>query len=156
MNYCPKCKKIDFSDNSTCSCGKKYQTITDYTQPVKLLAADDVNKGIIEQTLEKENIPYSQQAVSRITPIMGVENGNYVYYVPISFLKKAIDALVGISAMELPDYYDKLDLPDEPEWEEMSPTKRRIVKVLSVVGFMVIVYLCMAVVDIIAALVSSR
>ena len=87
---------------------------------------------------------------------MGVENGNYVYYVPISFLKKAIDALVGISAMELPDYYDKLDLPDEPEWEEMSPTKRRIVKVLSVVGFMVIVYLCMAVVDIIAALVSSR
>ena len=54
------------------------------------------------------------------------------------------------------DYYDKLDLPDEPEWEEMSPTKRRIVKVLSVVGFMVIVYLCMAVVDIIAALVSSR
>ena len=119
MNYCQKCMKIDFSDNSKCSCGKKFSSKIDYTEPVTLISADDVSKGIIEQTLIKEKIPYSERVVSKITPVMGIESGSYVYCVPISFLKKAIDALVGIAAMEIPDYYELLDLPDEPEWKEM-------------------------------------
>ena len=150
MKYCSKCKKIEFSENKNCDCGKKFTRKIDLNQPVKLIAVQEINKDIIERTLVKAKIPYSEQVVSKISPVMGVDDGSYVYYVPLSFFKKGIDALSGVSAMEIPDYYDKLDLPDEPEWKEMSPTKRKVVKFLSIVGFIVIVYLCVAAVDILA------
>ena len=150
MKYCSKCKKIEFSENKNCDCGKKFTSKIDLNQPVKLIAAQESNKNIIEHTLVKAKIPYSEQVVSKFSPVMGVEDGSYVYYVPLSFFKKGIDALSGVSAMEIPDYYDKLDLPDEPEWKEMSPAKRRAVKILSVIGFIVVVYLCVAAVDLLA------
>lgn len=150
MQYCSKCKKIEFSENKKCDCGKKFASKIDLNQPVKLITVDKVNKGIVEQTLVKAKIPYSEQVVSKISPVMGVADGSYIYYVPISFFKKGIDALSSVSAMEIPEYYEKLDLPDEPEWKEMSPTKRRIVKILSIVGFIVVVYLCVAAVDLLA------
>ena len=150
MKYCSKCKKIEFSENKNCDCGKKLTNKIDLNQPVRLIAVEEVNKSIVEHTLVKAKIPYSEQVVSKISPVMGVDDGSYVYYVPISFFKKGIDALSGVSAMEIPDYYDKLDLPDDPEWKEMSPTKRKIVKALSIIGFIVIVYLCVAAVDLVA------
>ncbi len=155
MKYCSECKKIEFSENKNCSCGKKLVGKVDLNQPVKLVAVDELNKGIVEHTLVKAKIPYSEQLVNKVSPVMGVDDGNYVYYVPLSFLKKAIDALSGVSAMQIPEYYDKLDLPDDPEWVEMSPAKRRIVKALSVIGFIVIVYLCVAAVDIVANIFTS-
>ncbi len=155
MKYCSRCRKIYFSEN-VCSCGKKLSEKIDLNQPVRLIAVDEVNKGIVENTLIKEKIPFSESVVSKVTPMMGVEDGKYVYFVPISFLKKAIDALNGVSAMDIPDYYEKLDLPDEPEWEEMSPFKRNAVRILSVIGFIIIVFLCVSAVDLIANIFTTK
>ncbi len=155
MKYCPKCKKIEFSENKLCELGHKLKSDADPQQPAALLTANEINKGIIEETLIKAQIPYSVQQTSKVTPVMGVEDGSYIYYVPIGFVKKAIDALTGVSAMEIPDYYDKLDIPDEPVWEEMPPAKRRLVRALSVIGFIAVVYLCVAAVDFVAAFFVS-
>ena len=157
MKYCSKCKKIVFSEDNSCECGKKLlkDNKIDFNQPVQLIAVDEVNKDIVEHTLVKEKIPYSERVVSKVMPVLGVENGQHIYYVPISFLKKAIDALNGVSAMEKPDYYGSLDLPEEPEWEEMSPVKRNAVRVLSAIGFIVLVFICVAGVDLIANFLTS-
>ncbi|MBQ5565738.1 MAG: hypothetical protein IIT42_02700 [Clostridia bacterium] len=156
MKYCSKCKKLDFSKNEKCDCGKKLIVNPEFDLPVKLIEFDEVNKGIIEQALIEADIPYSEQALSKVTPVMGVSDGRYVCFVPIGFMKKAIDALCGVSAMESPEYYDKLLLPENPEWKEMSPLKRKVVKFLSVIGFALLVYLCVAGVDIIVALFTSK
>ena len=149
MKYCSKCRKISFSEDNNCECGRKFSAKLDLNQPVKLVEVDEIKKGIVEQTLVKEKIPYSEQTVSKVSPVMGVQDGRYVYYVPISFLKKSIDALGGVSAMEIPDYYEKLALPDNPEWEEMSPLKRKVIRFVSFVGFILIVFACVTAVDII-------
>ncbi len=155
MKYCSKCKKLVFSDDTKCECKGKLTEKIDLNMPVQLTAVSDVNKEIVKSALCKGKIPYSTTTVSKITPVLGVEDGFEVFYVPISFLKKGIDALVGVSAMEIPDYYDKLDLPDDPEWEEMSPFKRNAVRVLSAIGFIVLVWICVAGVDFVANLIVS-
>ena len=53
-----------------------------------------------------------------------------------------------------PDFYEKLDFPDKPEWEEMPPVKRRAVQVLSAIAFIFVVYLCAAGVDAVAAFIT--
>lgn len=155
MKYCSNCKRVVFSENKSCECGKKLSDKIDYNAPVLLIAADEVNRNIIEHTLIKEKIPYSEKVVSRVIPVYGVEDGKHIYYVPIGFLKKAIDVLSGVSAMEIPEYYSLLDLPEEPEWEEMSPFKRNAVRALSAIGFIIIVFLCVTAVDVVANLFTK-
>lgn len=152
MKYCSKCKRLVFNDEKRCDCGGKLTEKLDFSKPAYLAAVSDVNKDIVCAELERNGIPYSVDKVSKVTPVYGVEDGQYIFYVPVSFIKKGIDALTGISAMEQPDYYGKLELPENPEWEEMSPLKRRLVQVFSVVGFIVVVWLCVAGVDFVANL----
>lgn len=155
MKYCSKCKKLVFSDTTKCECKGKLSEKIDLNMPAQLVVASDMNKEIIKTALGKGKIPYSTKTVSKVTPVWGVEDGAEVFYVPISFFKKGIDALVGVSAMEIPDYYDKLDLPEDPEWEEMSPLKRRLVKVFSALGFIVVVWICVVAVDLVANFLSN-
>lgn len=155
MKYCSKCKRLVFNDEKKCKCGGKLTEKIDLNQPAYLTAVDDTNKEIICAELERNKIPYSMGTVSKVMPVYGVEDGQHIFYVPVSFMKKAIDTLTSISAMEQPDFYDKLDLPENPEWEEMSPVKRRLVQIFSVVGFIVLVWLCVAGVDFVANMFSN-
>ena len=79
--------------------------------------------------------------------VWGNVSGKHVFYVPFCFLKKAYDTLATAGLSELPDYYDELEYGADDDWHEMSPRKRNIVRVLSIIAFAVIVYICAAGVD---------
>lgn len=153
MKYCSKCKKIIFSDDNRCSCGKKLVDNPDGNSPVKLIVAATFDKDRIKAALDDSDIPYSMQIEknrSNVTSVPGIETAEYSFFVPLGLYKKAIDTLVGISATELPDYYDKIEDSGEFEWEEMSPKKRNLVRFLSAIGFIILIWLCVAGVDFVA------
>lgn len=158
MKYCSKCKKLIFSDDIKCSCGKKLTENPNDDVPVVLIVAESVDKERIKASLDDSDIPYSMQIQNdrtNVTSVPGIETAAYRFLVPLGFYKKAVDVLVGISAMELPEHYDDILTTDEPEWEEMSPTKRNVVRILSALGFIILVWLCVAGVDLIAELITS-
>lgn len=152
MKYCKKCKRLVFNDTDICGCGKKLIDNPDAELPCELISVDETKCALIESTLTKAEIPYSDAAV-KVQMIFGAASGQHNFYVPIGFMKKAVDALAAVNAMELPKYYD--ELPDKPVWEEMSPAKRNVVRVLSVLLFAAVVYICSAGVDYAAAFITG-
>lgn len=158
MKYCSKCKKLVFSDDEKCTCGKKLTDKIENDLPLCLVSANGVDKDRIKALLDENGIPNSMQFAkrqSKVTSVPGIETAEYTFYVPLGFYKKSIDLLVGTSDMELPDNYDLIPESDESQWEEMSPFKRNAVRLLSGLGFIVLVWLCVAGVDFIANLLSS-
>ena len=155
MKYCKKCKQIKFTDDVNCSCGKKLIENVSLDAPCELLRTDETNSVKIDSVLAKSGVPYSDVMTNKVQMLFGSVTGDHIFYVPICFLKKSIDSLVAVNAMEQPDYYDKIDLPDEPQWEELSLVKRNIVRALSIIGFAVLVYLCVAGVDTVAYFIKG-
>lgn len=155
MKYCKKCKRLVFTEKDVCECGKKLIDNPDTDLPCTLMTSDETSCAAVEAALTKEEIPYSDVMSDKVQPIFGAVSGQHTFYVPICFMKKAIDALVDVNVMEQPDYYYKLEISDEPVWEDMSPSKRNIVRVLSVIAFAAAVYLCVTGVDYAAAFIKG-
>ncbi len=152
MKYCAECKKVYFTDEERCECGSKFRKELDLEAPTELICVERGKSADIERCLVKAKIPYSINDGSLYSPSIGKITGAVSFLVPLSFLKKGIGALLDVGLMQKPDWYEKLDLPDEPEWEEMPKGKRTAVRIISVLVFMIIIYLCVAGVDLIANL----
>lgn len=158
MKYCLNCKKIFFTDDKHCECGTKLIAKPDFDYPVSVSVVSGVDKDIVRSTLDNSKIPYSLQTVREkglSVTVPGLETDSFDFLVPLKFYKKAIDALVGVSAIKEPDYYDKLDLPEAPEWEDMPSGKQTAIRIASAIGFIVIVWLCVAGVDLLAELLMG-
>lgn len=155
MKYCSLCRRISFDDNEKCVCGRKFAKKYDFNDPAELITVPSDDQHRVESCLVKAKIPYSVQDDSQYAPVVGRLSGQVRFLVPISFLKKGLDALQENGISDKPDWYDKLDLPDDPQWEDMPEGKRRIVKAVSVIGFLVIIYLCVAGVDLAAAFITK-
>ena len=156
MKYCKKCKKLVFDDTEKCDCGKKLNENAKSEDIIYLTDIKEYDKEIVENALKKKNIPYSVTlSKNRTQPFMDIVKGDYSVFVPAGFLKQTIDALEGIAFEKKPDYYDKLDFPEEPEWEEMSPVKRKAVQVLSALFFIFLIFLCVTGVDAITAFITK-
>ena len=152
MNYCAACKRVSFTEDARCECGHKYKKKLSFDEPVFLVKADGSDRRSFEKCLAKAEIPYSVIEDGSYSPVVGKLSGDAAILVPLGFLKKGIDALVENGLMQRPEWYEKLELPDEPVWEEMSPVKRTTVRALSIVVFLFLIYLCVAGVDVIAQL----
>ena len=150
MKYCKKCKQIRFTEDERCICGKKLCDEFSMDLPCELIRTDETNSVNVCSILGKADVPYSDVMINKVQMLFGSVTGDYIIYVPICFLKKSIDALVAVDSINKPDYYDKLDMQDEPQWKELSPVKRNIVRVLSIIAFAIMVYLCVTGVDTIA------
>ena len=147
MKYCKKCKQLICTDDVNCTCGKILTENLQTDFPCELICTDETNAVKIASLLTKSDVPYSDILTDKVQMIWGNVSGKHTFYVPLCFLKKSVDALVSAGAMEMPPYYDKLEYYDDAQWEELSPRKRKVVKVLSVIAFVVIVYICVAGVD---------
>ena len=150
MKYCKACKTVSFIDGEECVCGRKFAKIFDLNDPVVLTVADGEKRPDIESALQKAEIPYSVEEDRAYSPSVGKISGAAAYLIPIGFLKKGLDAIG-----EKPDWYDKLDLPDDPEWEEMPKGKRTAIRVISFIAFLVLIWACVAGVDLIAGLFTK-
>lgn len=155
MKYCSKCKRVFFTDNERCECGKKFRKKYDNDSPVALIADNGEKREAIAECLFKADIPYSITETSGYSASIGRIGRDALFTIPLAFLKKGLDALEKAGLAEKPEWYDKLDLPDDPQWEEMPEGKRIVVKIVSILAFLVMIYLCVAGVDLIAAYVMD-
>ena len=155
MKYCKKCKRLSFTGDEICSCGKKLTTDPAPDVPCELIRTEETESVQVASCLTQAEIPFSDVMTDKVQMMWGNVSGKHVFYVPLCFLKKSCDAVSPLGISELPPYYDKLDYYDGAEWKEMSPLKRNIVRILSVAAFAVIVYLCIVGVDAAAAFVKG-
>ncbi|MDE7390365.1 MAG: hypothetical protein K2M82_05445 [Lachnospiraceae bacterium] len=157
MKYCAKCKKLNFTDDEKCTCGKKLKDNPSNDVPIALTTVFTTEKDRIKALLDDNGIPNSVQISSEQTAptsVPGFETAAYTISVPLGFYKRAVDLLVGTSDIKSPENYD--DLPEsEEQWEEMSLKKRAFVKFFSAIAFLVLVWLCVAGVDFVVDIIDK-
>ena len=146
MKYCNSCKSVSFSEGERCGCGKRFAKKFENDVPVKLVDVDSTKSEQTERCLSKAEIPYSMIDNSGYSPAVGKLQGDITFLVPISFLKTAISVMSDSGLMEKPEWFEKLP-ESEPIWEEMPEGKARAVRILSIIGFLFLIYLCVAGVD---------
>ena len=93
MKYCSDCKKIYFTENEKCECGKRFSKKLDSNAPIEVICVSSEKRGEAEQCLINAEIPYSVQDRSGYSPSVGKIQGDVAYLVPLSFLKTAIEVL---------------------------------------------------------------
>lgn len=154
ISYCGKCKQIFLkADGQRCECGGKFSRKFDIDSPVEIVRVNSAQRNDVERILSKAEIPYSVSEDSGYSPAIGKISGGAALLVPLCFVKKAAHALGDGGLISEPGKYDDIGLPDDPEneWEEMPEGKARVIRVLAILGFLVLIYLCVAGVDLIAA-----
>lgn len=155
MKYCKKCRRVIDTENDHCSCGNKLFEEIKYDCPCELISGNEASAAKAASLLTREGIPYSDVLTDKVHMMFGSVSGNHTIYVPFCFLKKSFDILVSDGITETPSYYDKLSYYDDIEWKELSPLKRNAVKILSVIAFACLVYLCIAGVDAVALFIKG-
>ena len=147
MKYCKKCRRIASDDEKGRICSHMLSDNFEKESPCELICTDEASALSVSSSLSAEKIPFSDVLTDKVQMVWGNVSGKHVFYVPFCFLKKAYDTLATAGLSELPDYYDELEYGADDDWHEMSPRKRNIVRVLSIIAFAVIVYICAAGVD---------
>ncbi len=155
MKYCKKCKRLNFTEDTLCTCGKKLIEDVKSDVPCELICADESDAVQIASSLNKADVPFSDVLTDKVQMMFGSVSGKHTFYVPLCFYKKSIDTLASANNIEIPDYYDKILVSDDTQWEELPPLKRNIVRILSVIVFAVLVYLCVAGVDMAALFIKG-
>ena len=150
MKYCSNCKKVFFSESDKCECGKKFARKLDLDSPVEVFRSSNDSTKAAERCLVDAQIPYSVSDGSGYSPSVGKLEGEVALLIPLAFLKKAVNVLSQGGVMDKPEWYDRLELPDDPEWKEMARGKQTAVRVASFIAFLFLIYLCVSGVDLLA------
>ena len=132
-------------------CGGKLAEITDKNTPVYLITASGFEADRIVAALEDSGIPCLKKSrvISNHPNPMGMENSLCDIMTPYSALGDALAVCEGIGAGVEKDARagaDDMsaagaDSNNEPEEEEMSEGKKRAVRILSAIAFIIIVAL---------------
>ncbi len=149
MLYCPKCKKLYYDGTEKCTCGKKkLKPVTDKNTPVAVCCVSGVDRGRVRAALEDANIPSYEVRFKSVSyePITGGDVGDVNVIVPYQAYDKAYEICVGIGAVNPdttiePDDSLKKDIEtkksavdkNEEEFQEMSPSKRTFVRIVSAI-----------------------
>lgn len=143
MKICPKCKKIYDDSEVTCSdCRKKLKNIENKNTPVGVCKVSGVDRMRVHAALEDAGIPSGEQKVkASAEAITGDDLSGVIITVPYQAYDKALDICIGIGVVDddtidektkadiesKKEQYDK----DIEEFEEMTPKKRTLVRIVS-------------------------
>ncbi len=170
MKYCSKCKKLyfDYADARCPSCGRKLIENPNHFSPVYIVTANGFELERIRAALDSAGIPYSYQNEKRETGIRILNSAppeNCEVFVPVSAYSDAVDTLVGIGAIgedKIPEINeDEKEKLNEYEKEaaqaeeELSPGKARLVRILSFIGFLLILAATVYLADFIIAVIKN-
>lgn len=151
MKYCTKCKLIADDGKTVCTkCGKKLISNPNHYSAVKVITANGFELERIRAAFTDSEISFSVQQTKNDTGLQILNSAppeNCDVFVPISDYNEAVSVLVGIGAIKdnnIPeiDEQTKKDVDkarQEAEDNEMSPRKRFWVKLLSFLGFLLII-----------------
>ena len=151
MRYCTKCRRLIEDDNEQkCSvCGRKTISDPSHYSPVKIVTANGFELERIRASLDDADIPYSYQETYRDAGIQILNSAppeNCDVFVPLSAYRDASDVLIGIGALSEGDAA-KIDeqtankAKKAAEDEELPPRKARMIRILSGIGFLLLLAL---------------
>ncbi len=154
VKYCPGCKQIYDTENEKCSkCGKRLVEHPAGESPVALITSGGFELERVKAALEGEGIPCSvKEAKGNVNMkiLNDADIGENIIMVPLAAYNHACDVLIGIGAMTPED--NTLTVPEDIKIEntddEMSPRKRFWIRAVSIVLFIIVVWLVIAVTDI--------
>ena len=165
--YCSRCHRL-YDDLKVCpECKVELTNGVDGRKPVTITSAYGFEKDRITAALEDSDIPYATRTEKKekfANVIAGMDNVSYRIEVPFSYYKRANEILVGINAAEpdeteaeteaevgdIPPQLEEKLKKDAEEFENMSPTKRTVVRILSIILLIVVAWLVIAGVDFVA------
>ena len=168
MKYCSKCKQLYFghTEERCQKCGKKLIENPGTFSPVGIVTANGFELERIKAALDDAEIAYSVQQTKQDTGIQILNSAppeNCTIYVPLCDYDTAVSTLVGISAINdnptekmNDDDIDKINKAKKNAVsEEMSPQKRFWVKLLSFLGFLLILAAAVYLTDFITASIKT-
>lgn len=168
MKYCDKCNYISDDKQDTCPNCKKAMTAVKQLsddQQVSIMRVGGLEKERITAALEDSRIPFTQRPVKKqpsAEAITGKNSASVDIMVCYGDYEKAEDLLIGIGAIQLENTQiiseKETETPkiEEETFEEMSRTKRIIVRILSVILLILIVWGVVAGVDYIMELIIGN
>lgn len=164
MKYCTKCKKVcSDSEKTLCPvCSKEMISDPSHYSPVNIVTANGFELERIKAALKENNIPFTVQEAKADTGLQILNSApleNSCVFVPLSFYNQAVELLMGIGAIKEADEINEEDekkLIEERESEdgEMSPRKRRLVKILSALAFIALLAAVVFLADFLGRLIN--
>lgn len=164
--YCNSCHRL-FEDEQTCPfCKNKPLTKNiDINKPVTVVSAYGIERDRITAALEDSGIPYATRAERRevtANAVTGLDTAKYRIEVPYSYYKKAMEVLIGINAVN-PEQYSEDDVDQsadgesaaDDEFEDMPPSKRTAVRIISALLFILVAALVIFGTDFIAGIIKG-
>ena len=163
MKYCTKCRKLYNDEDLVCKDCKKghLETITDESTPVLLCSGDVMERDRVQAALKDNGITsdFRRKMVSANSQLLtGMDLDEFDILVPYNQYEKAFDTAVGIGAIKLEGaeiineevYDDGIE-----EFEQMSSSKRTIVRIVSALLFILVAAGIIFGVDFIMAFIKS-
>lgn len=169
MKYCENCNYIVKDNEEVCSNCKK-STIKygepERNFPVVIIRTTGFEKERVCAALGDGNIPYSTRTVKKkfsTDAVSGSKNAYYDILVPYEYYADAMNLLIGINAItpddseieSLSKLAEKQNTKGEFDGEDYYSTKNKIVRMVSVVLFLVLVAVVIFGVDAVIALVKA-
>lgn len=167
MKYCSKCKKLYFTaDGERCvRCGRRLIDEPSHYSPVELVTANGFELERIKAALTDGEVAFSVQEIKKDTGIQILNSAppeNCAVFVPVSDYQKAVEVLAGIGALDENDIEEigdddrqKLEKAEnDSKSEEMSPRKRFWVRLLSFIGFLLLIAAVVYFTDFLASLLK--
>ena len=167
MRYCTRCQRIEEKEIERCSiCHKQLKRNIEENDPVFLLETSILESERIEAALEDAGIPYASRTPKKepsATIITGNKNASVYLYVPFQVWEKAKDLMIGIGAMQPKEEKEKQVQEEQPrkivkkgeEFEEMSRSKRLIVRIVSVILFILVIWAVVAGTDFVMNIIKG-
>lgn len=168
MRYCPSCRTIEEEDLERCpTCHKQLNSKVAYNDPVVLLVSTNQEADRLQAALEDEKIPSERRpvkkAVSLPLAVSANPNGSVQTLVPFGALDRARDIAIGIGALQpegqepvVPGELADQEKRDEEEAPTISPVKRFLVRAISVILFILLVWLVVSGTDWVMGLITGR
>jgi hypothetical protein len=163
MKYCTKCKSLDEKDALACpQCGTRPMRAVQAEDPVFLVSASGFERERITAALGDAGIPVVEEMEKREAAsavVMGELSCGMRLFVPYRMLSSAQDVLIGIGASQPEGEEAKIVEEEVPPQEEPAPPmsrgKRFVVRAVSVVLFIAIVWAVVAGVDWVMGLIRG-
>ncbi|MGN0538007.1 MAG: hypothetical protein ACI4M3_08535 [Acutalibacteraceae bacterium] len=169
MKYCKKCSAL-FKNNQT-QCPYCNRSLTEDIAPeswASMALATGFELERIEAALKTADIPYTLKSPKKQMSMRALNSApmeNYNVLVPVFAYDDAYELLAGINALD----FDKVTEPDKEmlkeietarqkhnnDIDEMSPRKRRLVKIFSALAFIIILALVVFATDTVMAWVKQ-
>lgn len=166
MKYCTHCKIITDNDKQVCCyCNKKLISNPNFSSPAKIVTANGFEIERIRAALTDAEIAFSIQQTKNDTGLQILNSAppeNCNIFVPISDYDEAVSVLAGIGALKEEEIKEldeetkeNIKKAKQTQDDDMSPRKRFWIKVLSGIGFLIILALVTYLADFLVALVKN-